>query len=95
MALSLLYKAGIKSENHIGTILLLEDLFQINIENIKQAKKDRVDRQYYTDFLATKRDVEDGIMIAQEFNAQIKTIIDTIKQSELENKKTLFIETYF
>ncbi len=95
MALGLLYKTGIKSENHMGTILLLENLFDINIEIIKQAKKDRVDKQYYTDFEATKQDVEEGIEIAQEFNAKIKNIIDTSKQIELEKKKIHFENAYF
>lgn len=95
MSLGLLYKTGIKSENHMGTILLLAELFQIDIENMKQAKKDGVDKQYYTDFEATKKDVDEGITLAQEFNAEIKVIIDTMQQSELQSKKEQFEKTYF
>ena len=48
-ALAVLYNCGIKSENHTGTAILLKDIFGIENTNLKDAKKERVDKQYYVD----------------------------------------------
>ena len=82
-ALALLYKCGIKSENHTGTIILIKELFGIDSAVLTQAKKDRVDKQYYVDFKATEKDVIQGIAIAEEFNSIIKQKIDTIKNAQI------------
>jgi uncharacterized protein (UPF0332 family) len=93
-SLALLYFIGIKSENHTGTILLLEEIFNINITDIKNAKKERVDKQYYVDFESTEKEVKEGINVAQDFNSEIKNMIDKMNQSELqkyfEKAKDLF-----
>ncbi len=89
--LALLYKCGIKSENHTASIILLKELFNINNKEIEQAKKERVDKQYYTDFQATKKEVLDGIKTAEEFNSLIRERIDFIKLNEIETiRKKLF-----
>lgn len=93
-SLSLLYKCGIKSENHTGTIILLKELFNIDNTEIKKAKKERVDKQYYVDFAATKKDVEEGIRIAEEFNSTIKHKIDTLKETEKDMIQKEFITKY-
>jgi uncharacterized protein (UPF0332 family) len=82
-SLALLYKCGIKSENHTGTILLIRELFDIDSKMLEQAKKERVDKQYYVDFKATEKDVIQGIAIAEEFNSIIKQKIDTIKNAQI------------
>jgi uncharacterized protein (UPF0332 family) len=93
--LASLYKVGIKSENHTATIILLKEIFNIDNNKILQAKKDRVDKQYYVDFKATKEEVEEGIQIAEEFNSKIKEIIDKITKSEIKKIKEKFEEDYF
>ena len=47
---ALLFKIGIKCENHTGAILLLREfgLFELG-EIISNAKKERIDKQYYID----------------------------------------------
>ena len=47
--LSLLFKCGIKCENHTGSILLLNILFKLEmLHNIlSNAKTERIDKQYY------------------------------------------------
>lgn len=86
-SLALLYFVGIKSENHAGTIILLKELFEIDNSSIQIAKKEHVDKQYYVDFKATKNEVEEGITIAEEFNAQIKEKIETLKNKVQEDFK--------
>lgn len=83
-SLALLYKTGIKSENHSATIILLKEFFKINNEKIQEAKKERVDKQYYTDVKATKKDVKQGIVIAEEFNTEIREKLATMKQTETQ-----------
>ena len=49
LLLALLFKAGIKCENHSGSILLLKLLFEKSelYKIISDAKKERIDKQYY------------------------------------------------
>jgi uncharacterized protein (UPF0332 family) len=85
ISLALLYKCGIKSENHTGTIILLKDLFEINNSSIIDAKKERVDKQYYVDFKSTDKDVLNGIKIAEEFNSILREKIVKLKKIEINN----------
>lgn len=94
-ALALLFKVGIKSENHTGTIILLKEVLQTDNTQLKKAKKERIDKQYYVDFKATQQDVQEGIRIAEEFNSKIKQKIDTISQEQIKNKREQFKKTYF
>ena len=81
-ALALLFKCGIKCENHTGTIILLKELFKIDNKQIKKAKKERVDKQYYVEFKATKNEVREGIQIAEKFLINLRTNIEKMKESE-------------
>ena len=87
--LSLLFKIGIKCENHTGAIILLKEIFGIENKIILKAKEERVDKQYYVNFSVTKRDVEEMIKVAEKFNSEILDFIDKLgndKISELRNK---------
>jgi uncharacterized protein (UPF0332 family) len=55
---SLFYLIGLKCENHAAAIILLKELFDIDNKDISFAKVERVDKQYYTDFVITKDDVK-------------------------------------
>lgn len=91
-ALGLLFRCGIKSENHAGTIILIKLIFDIDNSMLKDAKKERVDKQYYVDFKATKEDVKKGISVAEEFNAIIKDKLDRIKENEIIDYRERFME---
>ena len=56
--IALLFRVGIKCENHAGAIILLNKLFGIENSDIAFAKKERIDKQYYTDFHITQKEVE-------------------------------------
>ncbi len=93
--LALFYLCGIKSENHMGTIILLKEVFGIDNSELEKAKRERIDKQYYTDFTAKFESVIDGIHAAEPFNAIIMEKIDRIKESEIKeyNKKAIIVLT--
>lgn len=61
MIMALFFKAGIKCENHAGSIILLKELFLFDNSKIEFAKKERVNKQYYVDFKISKEEVENLI----------------------------------
>lgn len=84
MLTALLYKAGIKSENHEISIFLLQEIFGIDNSEIKNAKSERVDKQYYTDFTVAKADVENAIKTAEKFNSSLYDIISRLNESKIK-----------
>tara|TARA_Y100000310_G_scaffold339022_1_gene430399 strand:- start:26773 stop:27246 length:474 start_codon:yes stop_codon:yes gene_type:complete len=83
MLTALLFKAGIKCENHSGAIILLKELFNIDNSSISSAKKERIDKQYYTDFKIVNKDAQDSVKSAEEFRAIILSFIEQIKNEEI------------
>lgn len=92
--ISLLFKCGIKSENHNGSILLLKELFKIDSSSIELAKKERIEKQYYVDDDAMKEDVFLGIESAQEFNAVLEKEINLMSNAELIKLRFLFVKQF-
>lgn len=82
MLTALLFRVGIKCENHTASIILLKAVFNINNRELSFAKKERIDKQYYTDFHITKEEVTEAIETTEEFN---KKLLDFI--SKLNNQK--------
>lgn len=76
-ALALLFKAGIKCENHSAAIILCEKAFGIDTADISEAKRERVDKQYYVEFSITAKDVKIMVRKAEIFNA---IILDRIER---------------
>src|SRR3989339_1629322 len=68
MLTALLFKIGIKCENHSASIIILKELFGIDNSGISSAKTERVDKQYYVDFEITKEEVGNLIESAEQFN---------------------------
>ena len=75
LVLAILFRSGIKCENHTAAILLLEELFGISTEKLRSAKKERIDKQYYVDFSITKQDVQDMMVMAETSNAELRTTL--------------------
>lgn len=80
---SLLFKTGIKSENHAASIILLKEIFNINNSQITEAKKERIDKQYYIDESTTRKETEEIIECAEEFNAYIEDFISKLNISDI------------
>ena len=80
---ALLFRAGIRCENHAGAIMLLEELFGMDISALDDAKRMRVDTQYYVDRTITLEDVEELIRVADDFHDLIHDRIDRITGEEI------------
>ncbi len=86
--LSLLFKIGIKSENHSASITLFDKLFENKelVKIISWAKEERIDKQYYVEtqqiVKATKESCNEMILKAEDFLVKMKLLI-----SELSNEK--------
>ncbi|PIN78110.1 DNA-binding protein [Candidatus Woesearchaeota archaeon CG10_big_fil_rev_8_21_14_0_10_34_12] len=86
--LSLLFKIGIKSENHSASIILFGRLFEDKelLKILSWVKEERVDKQYYVEtqqiVKVTKESCDEMIIKAEDFLLKMKLII-----SELNNEK--------
>lgn len=91
---ALLFKVGIKSENHSASIILLKMLFDQDNKDIFFAKIERVDKQYYVDFVITKEEVFDAIRKAEIFNSKLLNFISKLTNEDImiyrEKFKDLF-----
>ena len=83
--LALLFRCGLKSENHTGSILLLKVIFkEDDLANIISfAKKERIDKQYYLDFNLSKQDVESMITQTKQFIDKIRLILDRLTEEKI------------
>lgn len=94
--LALLFKTGIKSENHSASIVILKKLFKedalYNI--ISLAKEERIDKQYYVEsqqiVKATKESCNNIIIKSEGFLIKMKLLI-----SQLNNQKIDLIRKSF
>ena len=83
MTLALLFKTGIKSENHTASILILKNVFEIDNSKIFSAKKERIDKQYYVNFKTTESEVKDLIKLAEQFNAELNQFIKKMNKENI------------
>ena len=83
---ALLFKVGVKCENHSGSIILFKNLFgRIDLhKTIKFAKKERIDKQYYVDFILTKTSAVDLLKKAEDFLVKMKLIIKNIGNEDIQ-----------
>jgi len=94
---ALLFKLGIKSENHSGSILLLgllfdeEELFGL----ISDAKKERIDKQYYVttgESDITKDSTKELILAAENFLIKLKLIINGLGNNKIDEIRKNFLD---
>lgn len=92
MVLALLFRTGIKCENHSAAIYLLEDLYGLDNSAIVRAKIERIDKQYYIDFSLNREDVDELMEAADDFNAYIMDYTERMKGREVESLRHRFQE---
>lgn len=96
--LALLFKCGIKSENHTASIMLLDWLFELkDLSNlIFDAKKERIDKQYYVntenDYEVNKEIAKKMIENAEEFILNIKVLINKLDNEKIKKIRIRFKE---
>jgi len=95
---ALLFKTGIKCENHTGSIILFKKLFKRTdlFKIISFAKRERIDRQYYVtsknNFVLTKESAQDLLIKTEDFLIKIKLIIRNLRKEEIEKLRENFKE---
>ncbi|MBU1203536.1 MAG: HEPN domain-containing protein [Nanoarchaeota archaeon] len=94
--IALLFKLGIKSENHSGSILLLKLLLGKNelFDIVSNAKKERVDKQYYViteGFDITKDSAGVLVLNAGNFLLNIKLVIKKLNNKEIDKIRKDFL----
>ncbi|MCX6741906.1 MAG: HEPN domain-containing protein [Candidatus Pacearchaeota archaeon] len=94
--LALLFKVGIKSENHTASILLLEKLFNRTdlFGIISSAKGERIDKQYYVsskqNLIATDISTKDMLIKAEDFSIKIRLFIKNSNKIDIEKIRQKF-----
>ena len=83
--LALLFRTGIKCENHTASIILLKETFSMDDSSIMKAKSERVDKQYYVDFEITKEEVLESVRAAEEFIADVTDRIERLSEDEIKD----------
>jgi len=92
---ALLFKSGIKCENHAASILLLKILFNQKelFKIISDAKEERVDKQYYVTTEKvdmTKESSEELVLKAEDFLVKMKLVIKELKNEEIDTFRENF-----
>ena len=86
MSLALLFRVGIKSENHTATMIIIKEVFGLENSDIQKAKKERLDKQYYTDFEVSKEDAKTLITIANNYNSKTYDFVQKINNEKYQIK---------
>ena len=94
MLLALLFKIGIKSENHSASIILLKEIFGLDNSKLLDAKKERIQTQYYVDFHIKKKDVRDLIEKTEEFNGSLLDFISKLTNEKIDIYRNKFIKLF-
>ncbi|MBU0459751.1 MAG: HEPN domain-containing protein [Nanoarchaeota archaeon] len=75
--IALLFKCGIKCENHTRAIMLLKEFGLFELEKIiRKAKKERIDKQYYAD---TENNLKLNATIAKELVSEAEEFIFSLR----------------
>jgi len=95
LLLALLFRLGIKCENHGGSILLLKLLFEENdlYKLISDAKKERIDKQYYvtTEKDEITKEIADELLNnAEDFVLKIKIVIKNLNIDSVDELREKF-----
>lgn len=89
--LALLSKIGVKCENHLGSILLLKEIFDIDNSFALMFQKKRVET-YYPHFELEKQNLSDLIGEAEFFRKNIFDFLSKINSEKIKNYRNKFNE---
>lgn len=88
--LALLFRVGIKSENHLGSIILLKEIFNLDNSFALKLQKKRVGT-YYPDFNLQKQELNKLIQEAEEFNMNLFDFISKLTNEQIKIYRNKFI----
>tara|TARA_Y100000031_G_C7984042_1_gene276083 strand:+ start:28 stop:510 length:483 start_codon:yes stop_codon:yes gene_type:complete len=89
LLIALLFRVGIKCENHAGSFLLLKLLFDKEdlFKSISDAKKERIDKQYYVTTEKdemTKESAQELLNHAEDFIVKMKLIVKNLNNEYID-----------
>ncbi len=95
LLLALLFRIGVKCENHTGSILLLRLLFREKdlCKIISDAKKERIDKQYYVTVekdKITEEIAEELLNNAEDFVLRMKVVIKNLNNDSIDELREKF-----
>jgi uncharacterized protein (UPF0332 family) len=82
--LAILFRIGIKCENHVAAIILLKEIFEIDNTKISKAKSERIDKQYYVDFEVNRQEAFNSIKITEEFITEMSNVIAMLNEKKIK-----------
>jgi len=94
--LALLFKTGIKSENHSASIILFDKLFENKdlVKIISWAKEERIDKQYYVEtqqiVKVTQKSSKEMILKAEDFLVKMKLLINEVSNEKINSVRNFF-----
>lgn len=83
--LALLYRCGIKCENHNASILLLKEIFGIENREIAKAKTERKDKQYYPSLSTSREETISAIKSSERFNANLRDFTEKLNSKKIDD----------
>src|SRR3989344_403295 len=95
--LLLLFKIGIKSENHSASIILFDKLFDNKemVKIISWAKEERIDKQYYVEtqqiVKVTEESCNEMIIKAEDFLVKMKLLIKELGNEKINSVRDNFM----
>src|SRR3990167_10999036 len=96
--LLLLFKIGIKSENHSASIILFDKLFDNKemVKIISWAKEERIDKQYYVEtqqiVKVTEESCNDMILKTEDFLVKMKLLISELSNEKVNSARDNFVK---
>ncbi|MBS3092889.1 HEPN domain-containing protein [Candidatus Pacearchaeota archaeon] len=96
--LSLLFKIGIKSENHSASIILFDKLSENKglVKIISWAKEERIDKQYYVEtqqiVKVTKESCNEMILKTEDFLVKMKLLISELSNEKVNSARDNFVK---
>jgi len=99
--LALLFKTGIKSENHSASIIILKSLF--NEESLYKiisfAKEERIDKQYYVEshqiIKVTKESCKNMVLKSEDFLVKMKLLISKLSNEKINSIRNSFESLFY
>jgi len=88
--MALFFASGIKCENHAAAIILLKEIFGRDNSEIEDAKRERIDKQYYVTSTPVREEVVTLIRTAETFNADLRDFTDRLTSRDIEEYRNNF-----
>jgi uncharacterized protein (UPF0332 family) len=81
---ALLFRTGIKCENHTAAAMLLKLVFGQDPADLVKAKAERIETQYYIDADLTREDVKQMVLMAERFDGKIFDMVERMSTGDIE-----------